>query len=170
MSMNNSIRNVVYELFRTKLHFKEQEKKYKQKCQELQSEIQSYMKKTKVDRLQIIGKRNEPSYNVTEVKPKKIIFDVEKLESKLDKELLNEILIKEYKVSDYDGLVSLLKKYKVNPKEFKKFISVTKNVDIKKLDELSELGEISYDDIKGCYEITSGTSYVKITEMKDAEN
>ena len=100
----------------------------------------------------------------------KIIFDVEKLEKRLDKELLNEVVEKEYKIKDWDNLVKYLKSCGVSPKKFAKFISVEKKVNQNKINEHSKNGEITTEHIEGCYEVTTNEGYIRISETENAKH
>ena len=110
------------------------------------------------------------SFKVTDVVQKKIIFDVEKLEKRLDREILNEVVEKEYKISDWDNLVKYLKSCGVNPKKFATFLTVEKTVNQSKMNELSKLGEITPEDIEGCYEVKENEGYIKISEIENAKH
>lgn len=144
--------------------FRADKELYEAKKQTLQSEIKKYTDKNNWDKINIdIGNFN---YQATPVINKKITWDLDKLSKKLDKELLNEITDKEYSINDFNGLVKYLKSCGVDPKKFKKFIDVKKSVNNKKVDELSQMGEISIDDLTGCYELQANFSYVKITKQE----
>lgn len=98
----------------------------------------------------------------------KINFDVDKLEKRLDTELRQEIINKKVEIINLEGLIEYLKQCGVNPKEFKKYINVRKEVNTKKLDRMEELGRISLEDIEGCYSIdkNSSTVYFKVALRK----
>ena len=67
--------------------------------------------------------------------------------------MTDQFIEKRYIVNNMQGLVKLLKEAGVNPKQFKKFITVEEKVNQKKINELSEIGEIDKEDIKGCCEL-----------------
>ena len=106
------------------------------------------------------------SYKATIVDNKKIDFNVEMIEQILDKEVLDEILIKKYEITDYDGLIKYLKTLGANPKIFKQYIHCDKKIDKDKLNHCSELGFVSLDDLEGCYNISITSGYVRITETE----
>lgn len=99
---------------------------------------------------------------VTRVQNTKIEFDADKLERVLGKELSQGVIIKHYEIPDMNALIMYLKDYGINPKTFKKFISVKKTVNTKELDRLEELGEITAKQIKGCYTIKAQEPYFKV--------
>ena len=168
-SKEKKIQKAVIELDKLNTQFKSEEEKYKKRKGELQDIIKGYADKHKYDEF---GFNFGNSF--LKVKPvivKKILWDIPKLKKRLDKELVNEIVDKEYTINNMDGLINYLKSCGVNPKKFKQFIDVKEQVNNKKVDELNELGELDYDDLSGCYELQANFSYVKISnlEASDAE-
>lgn len=108
----------------------------------------------------------EGALKVTKVQRTSVEFKVDKLEEVLPKEVAKKTIIKRYEVVDMQGLTLYLKKCNVDPKIFKKFLSVTKTVDTKELDKLEELGQISVEQIKGCYTIKKSPPYYTVSEIK----
>lgn len=169
---NEEVQMAVIDFLESQEKFKEIERQYNEKKKKLQTQIKNFMFINGFDSFKFLahhGRFQEANsfLRVTNIRQKRIEFDVGALEQKLDKELLNEFLVKEYFVSNMDGLIKYLKSCGVNPKKFKKFIDVRKQVDKKKLDELSELGEITLKDLEGCYTIKESEGYVKITELDE---
>lgn len=112
------------------------------------------------------------NYKATYVKSKKINFDVELVQQKLDKEIFNEICTKEYRIIDFDGLISYLKSLGANPKEIKKYIYCDKSINKEKVDQLGELGDLTLEDLDGCYTVSENAGYVKVTvkDLTDEED
>lgn len=150
----------VYELYKLEQKYKDIKKKYEDKKKRLTTSIRNYMFVNGFNTFQY--QNNDKLVDVKSVTQKKIIWDVEKLEQKLDKEILNEIEEKTYTINNMEGLIKYLKSCGVNPKKFKSFVNVEKKIDQKKFNELSEMGDISLDDVKGCYELKESEGYVKI--------
>jgi hypothetical protein len=96
------------------------------------------------------------------VQSTKVIFDAEAIENKFDKEFCNEVIIKKYTINNYDGLVKYLKSCGVNSKIFKEYISVEKTVDTPTLNNMFDLGELSLDNMQGCYTVTTNEGHIKI--------
>lgn len=94
----------------------------------------------------------EDGYSCKFIEATKIIYDAEKIEEKFDKEFCNEVINKTYIVNNIDGLVKLLKQNNVNPNQFKKFIEVEKTVSKEKLEQLFEIGDLSLEQLAGCYD------------------
>lgn len=164
---DEKIRYISFKLFKLNQKFKEQEQKYKAEREKLQSEIFKYTNKKGIQSYDF--QNGDTGLKFTTVKTKKLVFDLDKLKKKLDKELLSEVIKKEYTIKDMDGLIAYLKSCGVDPKKFKSFIDSNETVDEKKINELSEFGEILMDDLEGCYEVKFGTPYVKITDWKIEE-
>ena len=68
------------------------------------------------------------------------------------------------------GLVEYLKSYGVDPKKFKSFISAEEKVLSEKLEQLEALGEISKEDLAGCYEVKPRSSYLRISVAEEEED
>ena len=170
---NEKIKLAVIELFEESEKFKQIKEAYEKKRDSLQVQIRNFMYVNGVDDFRFLaqtGSRfstNNCPLKVKNVKQRKVEFDIPKLEKRFEKELLNKFIKKEYKITDWEGLVEYLKSCGVNPKKFLSYVEVTKTVDGKKLDELSELGEITRQDLKGCYTITENVGYIRITELEE---
>ena len=144
-----------------------------------QEEYKSKKKMYEEKIIKFLGKKNEKSYDFTQsnrrlkatfVENKKIDFNVEMIEQVVDKNLFEEFVDKTYTISDYEGLVKYLKSLGANPKVFKEFIHCEKQINKSKLNQLSELGDISLDDLEGCYSVSVMSSYVRITETELEES
>lgn len=95
----------------------------------------------------------------------KLEFFADKLQKSLDKDKFKRIVNKKVVVDDLEGLIQLLKENGVSPKQFKKYISTEHSVDVDKLDHLVEIGEISIEDIHGCYKADFNEE-IKIRKIK----
>jgi hypothetical protein len=100
-----------------------------------------------------IGKSLKPiKIKVTKSEQVRINYLAEKLKEKLSKEIFNEIVDKSYTINDMNGLVRLLKEAGVPASEFKKFINVTENLNVPRIKQLYQIGDITSQDMKGCFE------------------
>lgn len=109
---------------------------------------------------------NPVDVRVTNVRTKKIVWNIEKLKQKLEKAVIRKIIKKKYTITDFEGLVKYLKQCGVDPRKFKKYISVEESVDSEMLDHLYSVGEVNKKDIEGCYEIQVGNPQIRIKETK----
>lgn len=175
MLSEQQIESLVVELNELNSNFKAAEAEYKEKKNNISSKIKDYMSIKKIDSLDFLFKagkyKNNPMrFTAKHICPKKIIFNpdsIEKKLSKLSKEDLSLIVKKTYIINDIDGLIDYLKSCGVDPKQFKTFLTIEKTVDNKKIDELSNIGKITEEDITGCYTIKESESYFKISEVED---
>lgn len=174
MKQNNQkeMESVILELDNLNATFKEAEEDYKRKKEFLSNKIRKFFKIQNIDSYNFLakaGRYKEENKNlkIIDVCPQKITFDADKLEERLGKEVCKKIIKKEYKINDFEKLVGYLKSCGVDPKKFKAFIDVEKTVDNKKIDQLSDVGEIKFEDIMGCFTVKQTASYIKISEVKD---
>lgn len=172
---DKELNDVILELNELNICFKQAENDYKKKKEQLSDKIRKLFKIKNIDTynfLAIAGRYKERNQNlkITDVRPKSISFDAEKLEAKLGSERCKPFVKKAYAVNDMKGLTELLKAHGVKPGDFKRFIDVTKTVDSKKIDQLAETGGITYEEIKGCYTAKDLAGYIKITEVGNAES
>lgn len=169
METSKKIKNAIEELNSLNDEFKKTKEVYELKKKKLSYLIQDYMGANNIDSLDFISKAKK-TCKVIFVKPKKIIFDANKLEKKLDKDIYKQVVSKEYRIDDIDGFLSYLKSIKGNPKIIKGFLNIQKNVNNDKINELSELGYITESDIKDCYSVKEISSYLKISEVDNEES
>lgn len=159
------IKMAVIELDKLNSSFKQQEEAYKHRKDELQTVIKDYADQNNLSEFGFKSKKGlikaRPILNT------KITWFVDKLSEKLSKNVFSEVMSKTYTITDFDGLVSYLKSCGVDPKEFKKFIDVEQKVDDKKIDQLSKLGEITQEQLAGCYEVQATLKYIKISELEE---
>lgn len=156
--------------------FKQIQEKFETVKQQFYDDMENYFNKYHKDESKINvvldDGLSEQMLTVNKIIKVKINFDVNKLEKRLDNELKQEIINKKVEIINLEGLIEYLKECGVNPKEFKKYINVRKEVNTKKLDKMEELGRISLEDIEGCYSIdkNSNTVYFKVALRKGDNN
>lgn len=110
---------------------------------------------------------NPTDMKVNRIRKKTFVWDFKKLEQQIKKKTLSKFVQKTCIISDYEGLVKYLKSCGVDPIKFKSFLSVEQSIDLKKLDDMLEIGEVKREDIEGCYTVELGNPYIKIVENKD---
>lgn len=109
---------------------------------------------------------NPVNLKVTNVRTKKIVWDILKLKENIEKPVLKKMLKKKYIITDFDGLVKYMKTCGVDPKRFKKYLEVEEQVDTEMVDHLYEVGAITRKQVEGCYNVQMGNPQIRITEMK----
>lgn len=103
---------------------------------------------------------------VTRVRTKKFLWDTKKLKKNLGNKLYRKVVDRTYSINDYEGLVNYLKECGVNPKKFLSFINIDESVNNNKVNELSEIGEITKKQIEGCYTLDISEPYIKLTKLE----
>lgn len=110
-------------------------------------------------------KKSGESYilSVSRIQSSKVIFDAEKLESKIPKAISKKVILKKYTINNFSDLVEYLKSCNVDPQKFKQFLDIEKSVDEKALEQVSELGLIEEEQITDCYSVSKNTPYYKVS-------
>lgn len=103
---------------------------------------------------------------VIRVQTTSIKFNPDKLEKAIGAECAKQVIRKSYEITDMSALIVYLKECGVDPKVFKSFVTVSKKVDTKALDNLEELGKVTAEQIKGCYSVNVNSPYFKIAVGK----
>lgn len=106
---------------------------------------------------------------IKRVQKSDVMFYPDKLERALG-DFGKEVIAKKYEIADMKGLVSYLKEHNVNPKIFKSFLTISKSVDKHKLERLEELGEITAEQIKGCYTVKHQNPYFTVNIKKGRDD
>lgn len=112
----------------------------------------------------------EKSVRLMRVVRRKVFFDADALEEKLGKEFCRNFIHRQYEITDWDGMVKLLKSYGVKPSEFLPFINLVKTVDENALSQMESLGDISKSDIEGTYEVKELSNYLQMDETGAKKN
>lgn len=104
---------------------------------------------------------------VKKVEKTSIEWDAEKLERKVEKSVAKQIIKKQYRISDMRGLIGYLKGCGVDPVIFKQFLVIDKTVDEKAIDRLGDTGQLSVNQINGCYTVKTQKPYFTTQVKKD---
>lgn len=107
---------------------------------------------------------------VKKVEKTSIEWDAEKLEKRVEKSIAKQVIKKQYRISDMQGLIQYLRSCGVDPTIFKKFILVDKTVDEKAVDRLGDTGQLTVKQISGCYVVKSQKPYFTASVKKDDGN
>ena len=166
---NNEVKQQVLELVELERKYKELHTKYLRKKEKLTVAIKNFMFCNKGADKSFQFQNEEFVLSVKKITPTSIVWDVDKLEREIDKEVAQEVIMKTYTIDDIDGLITYLRSCNVNPKKFKSFISIEKKVDEAKLEQLEALGTITLDDVKGCYTTKEKSSYLQVRRMEAKE-
>lgn len=97
-----------------------------------------------------------------------IEYDIDKLKKKLQPHILKQFIVTQREITDWKFFVNVMKKHGVTMLDLKNSLSKKEVVDQKELTKLYERGDISLDDIKGCYVASVKKSIV--LKMNDINN
>ena len=169
---DKELKQQVIELYRVESKFKRLKKEYEDKKSNLVVAIKNQMfcNKGHWNEFRFGAKNGDRrvTMSVKKVEPVSIVWDADKLESALSKEVAKQVIVKTYEITDYAGLVKYLRGCGVDPKKFKRFVAVHKSVDEQSLDQLDALGEIDHNDIEGCYTKKVRSDYLRVDMLEDA--
>lgn len=149
------------EFHRKQAKFKAIQDKFEEAKKEFYGKMDNLFKNSKENNYNFDG------YKINKIQRVDVKFNVEKLEKRIDKNIADAIIEKEYLINDMQGLINYLKSCNVDPKIFKSFIQVSKKVNVKELEKLEELGDINIEDLKGCYTTELKPAYYTIKETEE---
>lgn len=167
----SGIKDMVVELFRLERDYKRATEVYQDKKNKLNSGIKNFMFANKrvatgFDFLAHYKDGSDARFGVKKIEPTKIVYDADKIYNALPEGIRDDIVTKKYCIHDYQGLVKYLSSCGVRPSIFKTFVACEKTVDEKMLEKMYDLGEVTPEELEGCYEIKKSKSYLKI-KMED---
>lgn len=168
--MKSKISNTLKKYEKIAFNFFERQKQFKKSQAEFEEiKTEFYSEMTKLFEAENIEGSISFSDNfvdgnleVKRIQKSSIIFDAERLEKKLGKEIAKNVIVKKYEVIDMFGFIAYLKECNVDPKVFKSFLSITKSVDVKELERLEEIGKIDAKQLEGCYTIKKQKPYFTV--------
>ena len=149
-------------LFRKAFDFFEDKKNLEKSKKAFEKEAKKFFE----DNAGVISVESDESISrkikINKCQRKKIVFDISKLSKKLPKKMVKQIAKTTVEVEDYLGLSNYLKNVGADPEIVKSFLRVSKVVDEKQIEQLSNLGKLSSQDIDGCYSIVLGNPYYTV--------
>lgn len=115
------------------------------------------------------GKSGVQAFSLTRVQPHKVVFDPAKVaKAALSKGIdASDVVEVHTSVIDYSALARYVKSLGGSAKVFKSFLSVTKEVNVKAIDRLIELGELEASDLDGAYEVKPGPVTFRVALKAD---
>lgn len=125
--------------------------------------LQDYFDKKALKRVEVVT--GTSVITASKIERITINYIAEKLKERLDREKYNEIVQKRCIVNNYEGLKELLRKHGVRFKEFSEHVQVFDEVKKDTVKELYEVGDITNEELKGCYTATV-TKFIQFKEMK----
>lgn len=171
-----ALRRSAFLFFQQSAKFKKSQEEYKHAKAQFDAEVEEYLNadssRGNVVQFEYDGYANGYDGVVTVRRSQHVTveFDPDAVEKALGKVLAANVITKIYEVLEMPQLVQYLKSCGVDPATFKSFIHVQKQVDVKALDRMEELGGISKKQLEGCYTIKKGEPYYTITSKKGQDN
>lgn len=156
-----SIEEIVVQYYNTKEKYDNLVKRF----EAIKKDFYSKMDEAMGDELKMLFEYFAETYEVTKVKNTKIAFDIDILERCLTKDILKQIIVRNYQITNYEGLVKYLKSLGAESSKIKEFISTTKSVDVQEVDRLTELGQINSKVVEKAAIVTKGKPYYKVKKM-----
>lgn len=100
-------------------------------------------------------------FTVTKVQRIKLQYDIQGLKENLDKEVVEKVIKKDYKLINVKGFLKYLKTIGADPNEVTKYIRSVERVDEKALNQLESVGDLQASDLEGfVHAITSNPYYL----------
>lgn len=163
----DELRQSVLSYFSKQRKFKSLQAKFEEAKAQFNSDMEDYFQCEGITSLEVESDELvDGSLLVTRVQKSSVVFDADKLEVALGKELAGQVIHKRYEIADMYGLIAYLKECGVDPKIFKSFLAITKQVDSRELDRLEEIGKVTLDQVKGCYTINAQKPYFTVKNGK----
>lgn len=162
----------VLDYFERQKEFKNCQAQFNELKEQFNSDMEDYFECLGVGSKLYFGSDDfiEDSFTVNRIQKSSVVFDPEKLECALGKDISKSVIIKKYEIIDVVGLIAYLKTFGVDPKVFKSFLSVSKSVDTNELDRLEELGKITAKQVEGCYTVKRQKPYFTVNVSKGRNN
>lgn len=153
--------------FEKQKQFKQVQSKYDELKAQFNSDMEDYFECNDVDsKLSFEDDSYVGELVINRIQKSSVVFNADKLEKALGKELSKSVIVKRYEITDMFGLIKYLQECNVDPKIFKSFLLVTKLVDTKEIDRLEEIGKISEEQVRGCYTVKSQKPYFTVGVRK----
>ena len=105
-------------------------------------------------------------FKATRVVPTHITWDPKALKKKLPDEFVSDVIKRQRDLVDLQGLVNYMRSLGGNAKKFWSFFNTTEFVDTDLLDQLFDLGEIEFEDVSGCYSVSTKPSQYRVTSKE----
>lgn len=145
-------KKAIAQFYSKQCEFKDAETKFAEEKQKFYDEMEAYFQQQNITSMRVEnGDLVGGDLLVTRVQKSSVSFDADKLESALDKEIAGQVIHKRYEIADISGLIAYLKECGVDPKVFKSFLMITKEVNAKELDRLEEIGKVTLNQVEGCF-------------------
>lgn len=159
------VRKAVLEYLDRQSRFKQAESEFSQHKKEFYGSVRRFLQKKGKSSF-VFEDRDRGSFTVSDVRPKKVTFDAQKLSAALPLDVREGVILRKYSVDDWDGFSAYMGKLGADIALVMSFLNVEESVDAKALDEAIDSGKVKAEDIEGCYEVRAQDGYIRVTEME----
>ena len=160
-------KQLAFDFFEEQKKFKQAQSEFDETKRRFYSEMEKFFETEQINKscsfLSDEGVLSKGELEVNRIQKSSVVFDSEKLEKVLSKEICKNVIQKKYEVVDMQGLITYLRECNVDPKTFKSFLSISKTVNIKELERLEEIGKITLEQLKGCYTVKNQNPYFTVS-------
>lgn len=104
---------------------------------------------------------------VKKVERVSVNFNAKKLRKKLPKKYAEQVITKRYVINDADNFLAYLRECGCDPDILRDFMQPELSVDKKALDRLHDIGEVSMEDIDGCYTVNVAEPYFTVERERN---
>lgn len=163
--VNERFTKAALQLYSKGLAKKEFESKYnqlKKKAYAILSESFDELGDPKTIEIDVDG---DLGLRVNKVVRQNITFDKDAIKENLSHKLAEQIVSKTYTIYDTESFLSYMKELGANPKRLKSYLEPTEKVDLVMLEQLERSGDVSLEDLEGCYTIEESDPYFKINKL-----
>lgn len=158
---------------KAKSEFEAAESAFKATKKQFYAYVEKSINTSKIDKkIEVPAADHSGDYILTRIQRVKVTWDAEKTEAALknvDKGLCSEIVQKELTLADKKGFVEYAKSLGADPKKLFSFFVVTKTVDEKALNRLTEVGAIDETKLAGCYDVKADEPYWRVAFKERAK-
>lgn len=110
------------------------------------------------------------NFKTTRIIPTKIRWDTSKLKKKLDADIYRDVVKRDRQLVDPKGLAEYVKSLGGKPSKLWSFFSVTDSVDGKAMDQAFDIGDITQEDVAGCFSVEAKPEFYRVTTREIAQD
>lgn len=162
---NERIKGFIVRFMDAKEKFEQAEREYKEDRDFFQRTVRNFMTENEMQKFRFMSPRGK-KLSVSNVRPKKVVWLIDRLKENLPKSVLKTVINKTYTVNDWDGFKDYMKAIGADPKVLISFFDVEEEVDESALNEAADQDMFAEEDLEGCYELKESEGYVRITELE----
>lgn len=110
------------------------------------------------------------NFKATRIIPTKIVWDAAKLKEKLDRDVFRDVVKRDRQLVDAVGLAKYVKSIGGKPSELWSFFNVTDVVDEKAINQAFDIGDLTQEDVAGCFSVETKSESYRVTAREMAQD